>query len=544
MASTNGQFWSQVFLKPDGTPYQGVRCFHYVAGGTTTNLDVYQEANLAAPHNNPVVGDTSGRVSFYGNGTYRLVIRTSAADGNLTLYDWDQVEILHHTATLRAEDRALSLPAASAASRGRLFGVVDGSGDLLGLWMQRTAAAWMQLLTLPTLSQMVAFNKGADIASTTSVTIPGDGNFFDVTGTNTIESFSSLSGYPVIYTRFVGTGLTLTHNGVSFMLRTGASRVTLPNEIICWLQVASGQWAELWSTKDWMPAGGGTGLATLTAGALYSGNGLLPMQSSGVGEIYQPLTSGVTGAPIWSYGLAYHGPSAIGSGSTRTHEGIVNINANQNLSGVHFYTDFTLATGVTLTVPAGGRQLVIYASRSITINGTIAGNGAGGGPSADGTDQPAGNGGGAGTNRGNVLLHGIQMNSGATQITGSAIPFLASPVTLLGGASGGSGANGPSPGIGGAGGRGGASLVLIAPTITLAATATLNSSGANGGNWNGQGTAGGGGGGGAGNIYIIARAFTDNGATFTQLGGGGGGGAPGNGGSSGAAGVKQVILYG
>lgn len=543
MSATNGQFWSQVFLKADGTPYQGIQCDHWVAGGTTTNLDVYQEANLAAPHNNPVIGDNSGRVSFYGNGTYRLRIRTSAADGNITLYDWDHVEIIHHTATVRAEDRGLSLPAASAASRGRLFDLVDGSGDVTGVWMQRTAAAWMQLLTLPTLSQMIAFNKGTDITSTTSVTIPDNGNFFDITGTNTIESFSAIGGYPVIYTRFTGSGLTLVNNGVSFILRTGVDRVTAQNEIICWLQVASGSWAELWSTRDWMPAAGGTGLATLTPGAIYSGNGLLPIQSSGLGEIYQALTSGATGAPIWSYGLAFHGPGSTGSGSTRTHEGVVNINANQNLSGVHCYTDFTLASGVTLTVPAGGRRLVILASRTITINGTISANGAGASAGGHGTDQPAGNGGngisGNGTSGGDVLLHGITISSGTTQVAGSAIPYFFSPDQVYGGAGGGNGGGNQ------AGGRGGATVVLIAPRIILANTATINTSGANGASAASATGGGGGGGGGAGNIYIVARSFTDNGATYTQqAGAGGAGNGVGVAGTAGAAGVKQVFIYG
>lgn len=566
MGATNGQFWTQTFRKADGTPYQGIRCDHWVAGGTTTNLDVYQEANLASAHNNPVIGDNSGRVSFYGNGTYRLRIRTSAADGNITLYDWDHVEIIHHTATLRAEDRALSLPAAASASRGRLFGVTDVSGNLTGLWIQRTAAAWLQLLTLPNLSQMIQFNKGSDIASTTSVTIPTDGNFFDITGTNNIESFSSFTGYPVIYTRFTGVGLTLVNNSVTFSLRTGVSRVTLPNEIVCWLQTASGRWAELWSTKDYMPAGGGTGLATVNPGALLSGNGLLSMQDSGTGSIYQAVTSGGTGAPAWSYGLAYHGPGSIGSGSTRTHEGVANINANQNLSGIHYYTDFTLASGVTLTVPAGSRALVIVASKTITINGTINANGggsAGGSPGASGggiggngihgTDQPGGTGGNvsgfAGGLRGDAVLHGVAISSAGTQVTGSALlGIMSAPWTALGGGSGGGGGRTAAGTSGaGAGGAGGASIVLIAPTIVMASTAILNTSGGTGAGSGNDGVnqRGGGGGGGAGNVYILTRAYTDSGATFTQTGGSGGPGANGGAsGSAGAAGVKQVMIYG
>lgn len=263
MASTNGAFWTQTFLKADGTPYVGVRVFHYVAGGTTTNLDVYQNGNLTAPHNNPVVGDASGRVSFYGNGTYRLEVRTSTNDGNLILYDWDPVELVHHTATVRAEDRGISLPSASSAARGRLFGVTDGGGDVTGLWLQRTAAAWQQILTLPTLSQMIQFAKGTTIASTTSVTIPDDGNVFDITGTNSIETFSGFTGYPVIYTRFTGTGLTLVHNGTTFLLPGSANYTTIQNEVITWLHLGAGTWTMLRSNK------GGV------SGALTDGYGII-----------------------------------------------------------------------------------------------------------------------------------------------------------------------------------------------------------------------------------------------------------------------------
>ncbi len=79
--------------------------------------------------------------------------------------------------------------------------------------------------------------------------------------------------------------------------------------------------------------------------------------------------------------------------------------------------------------------------------------------------------------------------------------------------------------------------MLIAPTVVLAATATLNTSGItpNGAQY-------GAGGGGAGNIYIVTRSYTDNGATFTQTAGGTDTGGFSNGGA-GASGVKQIYIY-
>jgi len=122
--------------------------------------------------------------------------------------------------------------------------------------------------------------------------------------------------------------------------------------------------------------------------------------------------------------------------------------------------------------------------------------------------------------------------------------------------------SGGTGGAGGAGGNGGASIILIAPTITFAATAVLTSlggagvAGSVGGNGNngaagtggggGGGSGGGGQGGSGGLIFAYGAKITNAGATTTVTGGnngaagatGGvagtnGGGAGGNGGNGG-----------
>lgn len=248
------------------------------------------------------------------------------------------------------------------------------------------------------------------------------------------------------------------------------------------------------------------------------------------------------------------GPTTIGAGSTRSHEGTTIIAANSAIFGVHFYTDLILRTGFTWTVTAGTRRIILIATRSITINGTIQGAGAGLASSSEpGTDQPGGGGGGdtgnTGGSGGNAEVNGCVLQIGgtfgavstpggnATQLTGSNLP-LADPRSAMGGASGGAGAGGNMQG-----GAGGASIVLIAPCIRLRAGAVLNTA-ANPGQTNGVNA--GGGGGGAGNVYITAREFTDDGATFTQTGGAGGAGDGGGaaGGGSGPAGFKQILKFG
>ena len=231
----------------------------------------------------------------------------------------------------------------------------------------------------------------------------------------------------------------------------------------------------------------------------------------------------------------YRGPIAVGAGSTRSHEGAVTVSTNQNLSGVHFYSGFTINSGVTITVPPSGRRLIIVATGTITINGTITATRAGGSAGAGGTPgQPGGAGGhgtdqpgaagadsvGAGGPAGQALNHGISV--GAT--SGSGVPLLLDPCSAWGGAGGGGGGGGIT-GTGGNGDEGGGTVTLIAPVVILASTSAITTT--PGGGTGPTGDGGASGAGGAGNIYILTRSYTDNGCTFTQT----------------PNGVKQILLY-
>lgn len=256
-----------------------------------------------------------------------------------------------------------------------------------------------------------------------------------------------------------------------------------------------------------------------------------------------------------------------GSGSSLAMQGYEIISSNTSMGGLNLYGSVRIKAGVTVT--ANQRALIIYAERTIEIAGTIDASGAGGagGPGSQtsaagnqGTDQTGGGGGGDGTNGGwsggpvglnDMVLElggvggaagGSGAGGSAAQITGSrlgkALPLL---TALAGGAGGGGGRTSNS----GTGGNGGGTIVLIAPTIILRATAELNSRGI-GGAGSGGANGGGGGGGGAGNIWMLARSgrYIDEGATFTMTGGTGGSGiGAGHAGGAGAAGQKQIMLF-
>lgn len=224
--------------------------------------------------------------------------------------------------------------------------------------------------------------------------------------------------------------------------------------------------------------------------------------------------------------------------TTTTYNGPIQKNA----------TTFGLASGQTLTCDTGS-PVVLLASRTMTIGGTITmtaaggaggvggstndyagGNGAGpgGGSSCDdlgrtGVGGGGGGCGGAGGRGGNSLAS-----------TGRGAPGGAAYSNWLGGGSGGGGGGGSSGGTGGAGGTGGSCLILAsAGPLVITGTVTCSGTAGTAGTTNG-----GGGGGGAGGIvwYISRTSVTLTSSTTTVAGANGGAGAGSNGGGGGGGG--------
>jgi hypothetical protein len=113
------------------------------------------------------------------------------------------------------------------------------------------------------------FDKGADTASATSVTVPSDA-FFHITGTTTTAGFSTVNAGIRKFTRFAG-ALQLTHHSSSFILIGGANITTAANDVAGWISEGSGNWRMLFYSR----AAGGegvtlTGTQTLTNKTLTS----------------------------------------------------------------------------------------------------------------------------------------------------------------------------------------------------------------------------------------------------------------------------------
>lgn len=226
----------------------------------------------------------------------------------------------------------------------------------------------------------------------------------------------------------------------------------------------------------------------------------------------------------------------FGSGS----DGAVTISSNTTLTRDMYYTTLVVDNGFTLTT-AGFK---VFATTSITNNGTISnagasatatatgaaggaagtlgggtagGNGAAGGTGAAGTTGNAclGSAGGAGGGGSSTSGGAGGTRNAAQTLPRALVPAMmmldhASTVRILSGGTGGGGGGGNGADSGGGGGGGGGVVWLASPTITNAGTITA--AGGNGSNKVGT-DAGGGGGGGGGSVVKIYKTLSESGLT-------------------------------
>ena len=249
MSLTGAAFFSQVFLKTTGLPYTSCRVFHYEPGTTTTRTAWTDEAATSAAAD-PVVGDSSGRVTFYGKGNYRLLVKSSVADGDTTLYDFDPVKLEDQANGLRGELQATSYPSATAANRGLIFNKTNAGGDTTELGVNLDGSGFSAIqLQGAALTATQQWAKGADIASASTLTLGSDGNTFDVTGVTGITAISAKTAGTIIILQFDGI-LTLTYNATSLILWNAQDFTTQAGDILGIVSDGSGNWREIFRKSN------------------------------------------------------------------------------------------------------------------------------------------------------------------------------------------------------------------------------------------------------------------------------------------------------
>lgn len=178
--------------------YPSAKIYHY-ASGTTTLQNCWSDRSKSTTVAQPLVADANGIATAFCDGIYKFKVDTSA---DVTLYTWDTVNVVDQPLT----------------------------------------------------------GEGANLASAAAVTFGTDGDYFHITGTTTITSFSGTQ--PSVILIFDG-ALTLTHSA-NIVLRNAVNKVTVANDVMGFVNEGSGVWREIFRT-----GGGGTGLLT-TKGDILS----------------------------------------------------------------------------------------------------------------------------------------------------------------------------------------------------------------------------------------------------------------------------------
>jgi len=126
--ATFGQFYELGPFFSGGNLVAGTKVYHYIAG-TNTLLNVYTDRAKTTPSAQPVVADSQGIVSFYGDGIYKLVVAdpTNVADPpTIILYTFDNVNLSDISSTVGKGANIASASTLVLGSDGNEF-VVTGS---------------------------------------------------------------------------------------------------------------------------------------------------------------------------------------------------------------------------------------------------------------------------------------------------------------------------------------------------------------------------------------------------------------------------------
>lgn len=148
--------------------------------------------------------------------------------------------------------------------------------------------ATTRTMTVPNYDGVVSVNaKGSDIASASTVDIGrAGGDFVDITGTTTINSFGT-AGIGLERTlRFTG-ALTVTYNATSLILAGGSNAYTYPGMTMVLRSLGSGNWVEIARSGVYIPlmAGALSNQADLAILGFPSGVRLLKIYLSNVSPV-------------------------------------------------------------------------------------------------------------------------------------------------------------------------------------------------------------------------------------------------------------------
>ena len=199
-------------------------------------------------------------------------------------------------------------------------------------------------------------SKGANIASATTTDIGTitDGNFVDITGTTTITGLGTIGAGVARTVRFNGI-LTLTHNGTSLILPSGANITTASGDMALFRSLGSGNWiCENYTKADGTPIVG-SGIASIVEDTTPQLGGSLDTNSKAINESKGTDVASANALNLGADGNSFDitGTTAITSINTEGVGTKVVLHFDGALTLTHHATDLILPTGSNITTAAG-----------------------------------------------------------------------------------------------------------------------------------------------------------------------------------------------
>lgn len=228
MANGDAKFVTWQFVDYNGVPYSAVEVNTYVDDGGTTPKNTWLDAAKTQVAANPIIGNAEGRVSFWADGDYRIVVKT--AGGAVTLFTWDGVRITSDTGTLWEGNQGISTPTASSANLFQTFALHDSSNNFISYFINEGSSPAFRdtrrkivksinvndtLYTVTTNEEVITVDCGSGTGSPADITV------------NLPTSASNTKGKRFFITKIDSSINTVTVDGASAQLINGEATITL-----------------------------------------------------------------------------------------------------------------------------------------------------------------------------------------------------------------------------------------------------------------------------------------------------------------------------
>jgi hypothetical protein len=319
---------------------------------------------------------------------------------------------------------------------------------------------------------MQKWAKGANIASASTLSLPGDGNYHHITGTTTVTAISTEQAGTWIALEF-DAALTLTYNGTSLILPGSANITTAAGDTAVFVSEGSGNWRCVnYTRRNGGPVTGGSLLSVTyhTSSTTHNFNSrtrfaLVEVQGGGAGAGTVGNTSGAAtsgGGGAGGYTRKFFSTAGISSGTvvvgaggaSATNGGDSSWSDGTNTLTGSGGTASTSVTGTTTFQFAPGGAGGGASGGDVNINGAYGLAGASAGPALEG----AGNASVASGAGGNSQLGN---GGGGRTFSLSAAPISATGLNGTGRGSGGGGGAVSLSGGGVSGGAGTSGTVIV-----------------------------------------------------------------------------------